>query len=200
MHSEIRHWLDIAAGARVIVVGEPILDRYVYVKPLGKSAKDNIVTFQPVGTVEFHGGGWIVSEHVGAFTRSTAYRDAASVPVVKQRFVEQAFTQKLFSLVDNADVPECAEAPGECDIILVADYGHGLLREAAIAELSRRKFLAITVQSNSANWGFNLLTKWPRADYVVVDQNELRLACHDQHGDIERLARQQAERIHKGAP
>lgn len=195
MQTEARYWLDKAASAYVTVVGEPILDRYVYVRPLGKSAKENIVTFEPVGTAEFRGGGWIVAEHVRGFATLASYRDVSTRPIAKQRYVEKVFTTKLFSIIESPEVKEDCSAPEESDILLVADYGHGLLREAAVAELSRCRFLALTVQSNSANWGFNLLTKWPRADYVVVDENELRLACHDQHGDIEQLARQQANRM-----
>lgn len=191
-------WLDKASRARVTVIGEPIMDKYTYVMPLGKSTKDNIVTFAPLGTEMWRGGGWIVTENVRTFVSAVGYRDADVRPVLKTRYVEKSFTTKLFSLLEDAVVSERVNKPliEGSDIILVADYGHGLLRDAAIQELtSRATFIALTVQSNSANWGFNLLTKWHRADYVVVDQNELRLACHDQYGTIDKLARQQHERL-----
>ena len=195
MVDDVYLWLNRASHARVVVIGEPILDRYVYVRSLGKSTKDSIVTFMPTGTADFRGGGLIVAEDVKGFTKSVCYRDAGVIPILKQRYVEQPFTTKLFSLFEGPYLMERTAPPDECDIVIIADYGHGLLREEAVARLSQCRFLALTVQSNSANWGFNLLTKWPRADYVVVDQNELRLACHDQYGEIEPLARQQAKRM-----
>jgi sugar/nucleoside kinase (ribokinase family) len=47
------------------------------------------------------------------------------------------------------------------------------------------RYLAVNAQTNSTNYGFNLITKYPRADYVVVDELEARLAAHDRDGDIE---------------
>ena len=40
-------------------------------------------------------------------------------------------------------------------------------------------FLAVNTQSNSANMGYNLITKYPRADYVCIDAPEARLAVSD---------------------
>lgn len=195
---EVQLWLDRAAKARITVIGEPILDRYIYVYPLGKSAKENIVTFEPIGTAQFRGGAWIVQQDAAQFSALALYQDEGIAPILKQRYVEKTFNTKLFSTIENGHVQQRMFQPsGDADdVLLIADYGHGLLGPEAIAELCARKtFIAMTVQSNSANWGFNLLTKWPRADYAVVDQNELRLACHDQYGDIERLARMQHERM-----
>jgi len=193
--SDIRGWLDRAAEANVVVIGEPIIDRYIHVRPLGKSAKESIVTFTPIGTTDYRGGGWIVAAHAGAFAKSVCYRDTHLTPVLKQRYVEHPFRQTLFSIVENIQIPESPGVFPPCDILLIADYGHGLLGAEAVYKISHQSFLALTVQSNSANWGFNLLTKWPRADYVVVDEVELRLACADRYSDIESLARRQAERM-----
>jgi len=40
------------------------------------------------------------------------------------------------------------------------------------------------VQTNSANIGFNLVTKYPKANCVCVDEMELRHATHDRFGDL----------------
>ena len=40
-------------------------------------------------------------------------------------------------------------------------------------------FVAINAQTNSANRGFNLITKYSKADYVCIDEPEFRLAAHN---------------------
>ena len=47
------------------------------------------------------------------------------------------------------------------------------------------RFLAVNVQANAGNYGFNLATKYPKANYLCVDELEARLATQNQHGPIE---------------
>ena len=181
-----------------MVIGEPILDSYIFVRSMGKSAKENIVAFEEVARRVYRGGALIVLDHVKEFSRRACFRDEGQAPVVKERYVEHVFITKLFETVrfpiwNNLGA---APLPRDLDLVIVADYGHGLLQATDLEVCcSGGHFLALMVQSNSANWGFNLLTKWPRADYVVIDQEELHLASHDQFGAIETLARRQHERM-----
>ena len=76
------------------------------------------------------------------------------------------------------------------DIVVVNDFGHGLLTPRIIALLTKNaKQLAINVQTNSANAGFNLVTKYPKADYLCVDEMELRYATRDRFGDLKKITK-----------
>jgi rfaE bifunctional protein nucleotidyltransferase chain/domain len=74
------------------------------------------------------------------------------------------------------------------DLVVVADYGHGLL-DAALMDLVQNKaaFLALNCQTNSANHGYNLITKYQRADTFCLDEQELRLAFSSRYGDHSHL-------------
>ena len=75
--------------------------------------------------------------------------------------------------------------------MIVTDFGHGLIGRRAIDELvQKRNFLCVNAQSNSANHGFNLITKYPRADYICMDQPEARLAVQENHSTIEKVVGQ----------
>ncbi|MDY6783410.1 MAG: PfkB family carbohydrate kinase [Cyanobacteriota bacterium] len=77
---------------------------------------------------------------------------------------------------------------GSYDLVLVADYGHGLIDASVIDVLqSQAPFLAINCQTNSANHGYNLITKYKRADSFCLDQQELRLAFSSRYGDHSHL-------------
>ena len=72
---------------------------------------------------------------------------------------------------------------------IATDFGHGLLDLSSIKVLqSAAKFLAVNTQSNSANMGYNLITKYPRADYVCIDAPEARLAVADRISKIGDIA------------
>lgn len=127
------------------------------------------------------------------------YRD--DVPtVVKCRFVDPNFLTKLFEVcyLDNMRLTPAARENEICeyldahlrdfDMVLVTDFGHGFFTPKIIQMLCRKApFLALNVQTNSSNIGFNLVTKFSRADYICIDEPELRLACHDRLSNLEQL-------------
>ena len=65
------------------------------------------------------------------------------------------------------------------------DFGHGMIASSTIDTLiANSKFLAVNAQSNSGNHGYNLISKYPRADYICIDAPEARLAATDKFSDI----------------
>jgi len=114
----------------------------------------------------------------------------------KCRFVESGYVRKLFEVYTMDDSPLdgeaeqilCEEIEQRCkdvDVVIVTDFGHGLVTPKVIEALVKHApFLAVNTQTNSANTGFNLITKYPRADYVCIDAPEARLAVADKHADV----------------
>jgi rfaE bifunctional protein nucleotidyltransferase chain/domain len=122
-----------------------------------------------------------------------------SPTIVKRRFVEADILRKLFEVhfMDGNVLPETinsqvcrylASVTKNYDLVVVGDYGHGFLEKEIIRLIcDEARYLAINVQTNSANIGFNLITNYPRADYFCIDEAEIRLATHDSNGRIENL-------------
>ena len=103
----------------------------------------------------------------------------------RKRFDYSVFHQKLRDMA------------GDYDLVVVCDYGHGLLDDDALRILEEKaKFLAVNCQTNSSNYGTNLITKYHRADCFVVDERELRLAFGQALTSRHRLLRQLAEKLH----
>jgi rfaE bifunctional protein nucleotidyltransferase chain/domain len=115
---------------------------------------------------------------------------------LKRRFVDPSCMRKLFEVYVMYDEPFTDDlqhglngliselAPG-ADVVTATDFGHGLLGPSAIRALSTHsRFLAVNTQSNTANMGYNLITKYPRADYVCIDAPEARLAVGDRVSPI----------------
>ena len=127
--------------------------------------------------------------------------------VVKRRFTDMHRLTNLFELtfLNERPLPEKTETQlgayvgriaEDYDLVIVADFGHGLLGPRAIDILQERSpYLAVNVQTNSANMGYNPVTKYNRADYVCVHENELRLANHDQFGHLKEMVEQTANAL-----
>ncbi|HLH98942.1 MAG TPA: PfkB family carbohydrate kinase [Xanthobacteraceae bacterium] len=119
---------------------------------------------------------------------------------LKRRFVDPSQMRKLFEVYEMNDEPlthdleqelgrHIAELAPAADVVIATDFGHGLLGPNAIRDLvARAPFLAVNTQSNSANMGYNLITKYPRADYVCIDAPEARLALSDRVSEIGAVA------------
>lgn len=140
-----------------------------------------------------------ILEHLKSNIKVKFFYRPDTPTTVKRRFVDHALLTKMFQVcfLGSGGLPEpvnqevCSylkSTIGDHDLVVVGDYGHGLLNADIIRILcGRARFLAVNVQVNSANTGFNLITKYPRADYVCLDELEIRLATHDNASQLENL-------------
>ncbi len=173
---------------RVLVVGDAIMDEYLYVTPIGKSIKEAIISTQYQRKEVFRGGVWAAAEHARAFCEHV---DVLTGPqlMANWRFVNDTYNdlRKLFTVHEYRQCEAVAAVEiGSYDLVIVTDFGHGALTRELITRLTKEaRFLAVNAQTNSTNYGFNLITKYPRADYVVVDEIEARLAARDRDSPIE---------------
>lgn len=83
------------------------------------------------------------------------------------------------------------------DAVIVCDYGHGLIDEKVMEIVQKKaKFIALNCQTNSSNYGNNLITKYNRAESFVVDERELRLAYSAPHEDLIVLLKKLKNHLH----
>lgn len=134
------------------------------------------------------------------------YRSDAPT-VVKRRFVNPFQLTKMFEVcfINDEDLEEGIEHDvctylqsivEDCDLVIAADFGHGFIGPQIVEVLCEEaRFLAVNAQANSANLGFNVITKYPHADYVCIDEVEMRLAQHSKHGVLKGLTRDITHRL-----
>jgi rfaE bifunctional protein nucleotidyltransferase chain/domain len=216
--------LNALANKRCLIVGDTILDEYIYVEPLGKPSKENIISTRYLEKEIFCGGVGATANLVAQFCGSTDlvtvlgeadshedfirsslsakvnlmpfYRDGART-TLKSRLVDPGYVKKLIEIAYLSDDPLPAatqtainrkidQAIAHYDMVIVNDFGHGLIDDELIDIFCRKaRFLAVNAQTNSANRGFNLVTKYPRADFVCIDEPEARLAVADRYSPID---------------
>lgn len=135
------------------------------------------------------------------------YRDGGPT-IVKKRYINQYLNQKLFEinyLDDNYINGDCEAQVIEYlvsilpdyDLVMVSDFGHGFITERmirAIQEGARK--LALNTQTNAANAGYNMITKYPKSNYICLDEPEIRLAAQDRFTDIEDILKKMFKKLH----
>lgn len=185
-YGEVADWINKIESLKVLVIGEVIVDEYQYGESIGKSGKSPIVAFKLGKSERYEGGTLAIRNHLNDFVSSVDV--VKSNIIVKKRYVEG--DQKLFETysIDEHHTDICVEiidTIDSYDLVLVADFGHGLLT----SKLRRivkdsAKFLAVGTQRNAGNMGHNTIRKyWDRNNniYICIDGDELRLAVHEKY-------------------
>lgn len=167
----------------VLFVGDTILDEYHYVRPLGKSPKEYLIPVEFHSKEVFHGGVDAAANHCRAFCKQV---EVASVGLItrKIRMIDNIYKRKLFEVHYNGERIARQTALSDRDVLVIADFGHGAITDVVLDNI-RNEFVAVACQTNSSNIGFNLITKYARADYIVIDEPEARLAAADRDSPIE---------------
>jgi len=234
---QIHAALDSLRKMRVLVVGEAIIDEYVYVDQMGKSSKEPVLAMRYSSQEQFAGGALAIANHIAAicddvslvtflgscdsredFIREklapnvepTFFAKKDSPTIVKRRYVDSYLLQKLFEVyifndeyLDERDAAQfrahLERVSGDYDLVVVADFGHGIFTQSAIETVQRyAKFLAVNTQQNAANIGYHTLSRYSRADFVCTNEGELRSDMRARLGDIEPLILSLFERLRLG--
>lgn len=231
---EVLGYFEKAADLKVLVVGEAIIDEYVFCDGLGKSTKDPILAFAYRSCEAYAGGSLAIANHVASFcnnvglvtllgeteTRDDFIRESlmpnvtpsfvtwTGAPTIhKRRFVDNHTNARMFEIYVIDDTPLSAaddaaltgkleEVLEEYDLVVVADYGHGMFTPAVVKSLcDNAGFLCVNTQANAGNRGFNTISKYSRADYVCLAEHEVALETRMRFHDLEERILEVTKRI-----
>ena len=129
-----------------------------------------------------------------------------SPTLTKKRFVDEDMN-KLFEVYEFGEGHNHPHLQAESmawmhehlnkfDAVVVSDFGNGFISDK-MAELiaEKARFIAVNTQVNSENRGYHVITRYPRADFVSLNEPELRLAMHDRKGSIEEISEKLGEQV-----
>jgi len=226
--------LNELKDVKVLIIGDGIIDEYHYCKGVGKTAKAHLVSTKYLDDEVFAGGAFAIANHIAGlcdnlhlvtllgreasredFIHSNLnpniktrffYREDGPT-IVKKRYIEQYYNQKLFEinyLNDEYIDKECEksiikylkEVIPDYDVVLVSDFGHGFITKDIINVIEKySKKYAVNTQTNSANAGFNLITKYRKPYYVCLDEPEMRYTAQDRFAGIDGITLRIKEKI-----
>jgi rfaE bifunctional protein kinase chain/domain len=219
-------WISRVANLKVVVIGETIVDEYVFCDPLGKTSKEPVLAFLRNSAERQVGGALAIAKHCRGLGASTtlvtrlgnddtgdwaeaagfdsdvgvvSQRSSHHKTIVKTRYVDQATGAKVFESYDMTDEPINSQEDeafvslldtviSDADVILVADYGHGLMTDRVLHSLvSASGIVAVNTQSNAGNRGFNSVSRYPRVDLVSLNGGEISLELRRKHASVSDL-------------
>jgi len=223
--SEIIQTLKELDDIKILIIGDAILDEYIFCNAMGKPEKAAVVSTKYLYDELYAGGCLAIANHIAGFVNyvnlvsclgsdkqesyiketirnniNTDFFTRKYAPTIrKTRYIEKSEKSKLFEIsyidddfldkdIERLMIHYLKDHISEFDIVLIADFGHGLITpkiQETIIKLS--PFTAVNAQTNSANFGFNLITKYNDIDYISIDERELRLPYRAKFGDIEPL-------------
>jgi rfaE bifunctional protein nucleotidyltransferase chain/domain len=112
-------------------------------------------------------------------------------PIIKTRFIEKNTNVKNYQTYDmkknnnikliNKKIYEFLKKNiKNYDMVITTDFGHKLIDNNIVKILQEKsKYLCVNCQSNSANQGFNLITKYKKINYGSIDLYEAKLASNN---------------------
>ncbi len=228
---DIKNLTERMNDLKVLVVGDTIMDEYLYCNVQGLMTKDRGYSARYQYAEQYLGGTLAVARHLASFCDQVTLMSIVGMEeavhsrilgelsnkmrvdmtyssvfetIVKRRYVslneKREEVDKIFA-VNNLPTPMCIDRESldkfktklrnqlpQYDAVILCDFGHGLVdREVMDMIQEHAKFLALNCQTNSSNYGKNLITKYKRADVFSLDQKELGLAFSDYHQGEEEL-------------
>jgi len=170
---------------------------------------DNINVISFLG--EKGDGEGFIKESMGMGVETNFLYKKNSPTIVKRRYIDNIRKSKLFGVYDIND--ELIDRNDEqlfyekldnllpaYDLVIVADYGHGIITEPIIELLAKKsRFLALNSQVNAGNIGYHTISKYPRANCIVINETELRHEFRNRLGDINMLIKRLADNMETDA-
>jgi len=213
--------LESLKDLRVIVIGEAILDEYVFCKALDKVGREPMVAYKFLNSETYLGGSLAVVGNLINYTQNVSLITCIGNnsyefietnlnkniernifiqndirTMVKKRYIDFYKNLKMYEIYNTEEININEEAEDKIikyldenlsrfDIIIVSDFGHGMISPRLLDYLCHcNKFLAVNCQLNAGNFGYNFITKYKRADFVSLNEKELRLPIQEKTGDI----------------
>ena len=213
---------------KVLIIGESIIDEYVFCEALGKSGKEPVLIFKDFGREQYLGGVLAISRHLSSFCKKISVlslignkdeelsfikkniekniqlnflKKKNSPTIIKKRFIDRVDNKKIFGIYklndDNLNsneekkiIQKLKKLYTKFDLIIVADYGHGMITPKIAKFISnQKKFLGLNAQINSTNIGLHNTDKYSKVDNLVINASELKFEMNQREGDLFKLAK-----------
>jgi rfaE bifunctional protein nucleotidyltransferase chain/domain len=174
----LKRYFKLAKEMNVLVIGEKIMDGWAFDEIKGYSVDNKCMAGRNINLVTQTGGAAIVAAHLRDLVGNVDHV-GTDVDIVKTRFMDKRRNEATYIhehyVCPRINMEDVKLEP--YDLVVVADFGHGLIthEDASTISLSCDKFLAVQAQTNTENFGFNLPSKYPRAEYYCMNRSEAQL-------------------------
>jgi bifunctional ADP-heptose synthase (sugar kinase/adenylyltransferase) len=174
--NKLEKFINSVKNLRVAIIGETIVDEFIYVHYEGHSMKSACPVYK-LSNQEKQiqlGGTSAIGNHLKDFVKEVTLYTNTQNEIIKTRYID-AFDSKKHVEVNKFETqnfPTISINTNDYDLVLVADFGHGFCDKLNIND-----GFHLMCQTNSNNFGFNRMSKWKkyRKKSVSLDLREASL-------------------------
>ncbi len=198
---------------KVLVIGEVIIDEYIFCEAIGKSGKEPVMVNKKIKSEKYAGGSISIANSISKFCNTVELltflgdkkeeknfitkklgkkiklnfvNKKNSPTIIKSRLLDEYSGRKLAAIYDlndedldekneNIMINKLKKIIKKYDLVVLADYGHGLFTKKIINFLeSNAKYLALNLQLNALNQNFQKIEKYKKVDLLCLHERELR--------------------------
>ena len=103
--------------------------------------------------------------------------------VVDDKPIDKDLREEVVNYLDK-EIPKY-------DLVIVADFGHGFIDDTIKRKLEEKsKFLALNVQSNSSNLGYNYFNLYEKSDFISMNEQEMRLPLLKRFEELDEIIKE----------
>lgn len=215
---KVMNYIDQLINYKPLILGETIIDEYVFCNPIGKSGKETYMVLQQEKSEKYLGGVLSMAQNLSALVKNVnllssigsieSYKKKItkelsknikinfiqkknSVTILKKRFIESIDNTKLLGIYSINEDPytnneekflinKFCKLQKKSDLIILSDYGHNFFTKKLRTEIGKvSSFTAINAQVNSSSIGYHTISKYKKANLVLMNEKELRHELRD---------------------
>lgn len=217
---DLKNYIDKMKNLKVLVVGDAIIDEYVFCKVQGIMSKDIGYSANYLKTEKYLGGVLAVAKDISEFSENVTIMSVMGnetdiknslkdlkinslnididfnekyASILKRKYVieneKREELKKVFAINNVAENPSINSdimtnfkqrldtVISAYDLVVICDFGHGIIDNEVMQIIETKgKCISINCQTNSSNFGRNIITKYKNINSFVLDEKELKLA------------------------
>ena len=202
---ELIKWIDKLSDLQVTVIGETIIEEYIYCEGKGQSLKDPVLSVKRQNSLLHPGGALfianILSELINnvklitdfdihesklleknIINKKIEYININKFGIIwRQKIIDKDSGNKIFEILNYNENKITEKQPlldsiFENDILFISDHGLGFIDKNLAESVSKsNSFVSLNIQCNPENSGINSIKKYKRADHCCLSGHEFEL-------------------------
>ncbi len=198
---------------RINIIGEPIIDTYVFGEIKGLTSKDPTISILREKQINLAGGVMAVANMASQFVNKVdlytygknlkSYLkkndkvniinfDKTQTLQKKTRFINSNRYEKLLQVTNISKNIISEKKYKKINIknknLLICDFGVGLFNNYIVSKINNLKIKKfVNVQTNSINYGKNIFTKYDNCEYISLDKREWEIVLQNKELNYKNL-------------
>ena len=202
---ELIKWIEKLSSLQVTVIGETILEEYIYCEGKGQSLKDPVLSVKRENSLLHPGGALFIANILSEFINEVKlitdfdihegillekniinsniqYININKLGIIwRQKIIDKDSGNKIFEILNYNESKikqeqSLLQSNYLNDILFISDHGLGFIDKNLAENVSKSNtFVSLNIQCNPENSGINSIKKYKKANHCCLSGHEFEL-------------------------